>query len=174
VQAESLRVDRGRRDDQLQVRPAGQELPQIAQQEVDVEASLVGLVDDDRVVLLEQSIALCFGQQDAVGHELDAGVGAGAVAKANLESHGLADGCFQLLGDACGHGSRCDPPRLRVADHPARTPAEFQADLGQLGGLARAGLPAEDYHLVGGDSLGDLVFHLHDGQVERVGGAGQV
>ena len=47
---EPLRVDRRRGDDDLQVRALGQQLLEVAEQEVDVEAALVGLVDDDRVV----------------------------------------------------------------------------------------------------------------------------
>ncbi len=45
---------------------------QVAEQEIDVEAAFVGLVDDDRVVAGEQRIRLRFGQQDTVGHQLDA------------------------------------------------------------------------------------------------------
>jgi hypothetical protein len=43
-------VDGGRGDDHLQVGPARQDLAQVAQQEVDVQAALVRLVDDERVV----------------------------------------------------------------------------------------------------------------------------
>jgi hypothetical protein len=54
VLGEALRVDGGGGDDQLQVRALGQQLLQIAEQEVDVEAALVGLVDDQRVVFVQQ------------------------------------------------------------------------------------------------------------------------
>jgi hypothetical protein len=47
---EALGVDGGRGDDQLQIRPLRQQLFQVAEQEVDVEAAFVRLVDDDRVV----------------------------------------------------------------------------------------------------------------------------
>ncbi len=47
---EALGLDGGRGDDDLEVGPAGQQLGQVAEDEVDVEAALVGLVDDDRVV----------------------------------------------------------------------------------------------------------------------------
>jgi hypothetical protein len=66
-----LDVDRRRGDDQLQVGTAGQDLREVAQQEVDVEAPLVGLVEDDHVVLAQQPVARDLGQQDPVGHELD-------------------------------------------------------------------------------------------------------
>ena len=64
-------VDRGRGDDELQVGPLRQQATDVADQKVDVQRPLVGLVDDDRVVLFQKPIALRFGQQDAVGHQLD-------------------------------------------------------------------------------------------------------
>ena len=47
---EALGVDGGGGDDDLEVGPTGEELAEVAEDEVDVEAALVGLVDDDRVV----------------------------------------------------------------------------------------------------------------------------
>jgi hypothetical protein len=67
----SAGVDRGRRDDDLEVRALRQQLLEIAQQEIDVEAALVRLVDDDRVVGAERAIGDGLGEQDAVGHQLD-------------------------------------------------------------------------------------------------------
>ena len=43
----------------------------VAEQKVDVQRTLVGLVDDQRVVLIEEAIVLRFGEQHAVGHHLD-------------------------------------------------------------------------------------------------------
>jgi hypothetical protein len=74
VLRKAVRIDGGRGHDDLQVRPARQDLAQVAQQEVDVQAALVRLVDDDGVVGLEQRVGLRLGQQDAVGHQLDGGV----------------------------------------------------------------------------------------------------
>jgi hypothetical protein len=48
-------------------------LPQVAEQEVDVEAAFVGLVEDDRVVATEVTVAADLGQQHAVGHHLEPG-----------------------------------------------------------------------------------------------------
>ena len=57
VRGEALGVDRGGGDDHLEVGAARQELPEVAEEEVDVEAALVGLVDDDRVVLVQVAVA---------------------------------------------------------------------------------------------------------------------
>ena len=73
VPGEALRVDGRRGDDDLEVGAPGQQLGQIAEQEVDVEAALVGLVDDDRVVRAQLAVGLDLGEQDAVRHQLDEG-----------------------------------------------------------------------------------------------------
>ena len=74
------------------------------------------LVDDDRVVTLEQRIALRLGKQDAVGHQLDIGIGRHLVGKAHLVTDCLAERRFQLLRDTRGHRACGDAARLRVAD----------------------------------------------------------
>jgi hypothetical protein len=147
VVGEALGVDRRRGDDDLQVGPARQDLAQVAEQEVDVEAALVRLVDDDRVVGAQQRVALGLGEQDAVGHQLDAGAGGEPVLEAHLVADDLAERRLQLLGDPPGDARGGDPARLGVADQAAAVgaaPAHRQRDLRQLGRLARAGLAADD------------------------------
>ncbi len=94
---EAVRVDGGGGDDELEVGAARQQPFQIAEEEVDVEAALVRLVDDEGVVLFEQAVALGLGQEDAVGHEFDEGVRAGAVGEAHLVAHQAAVGVAQFL-----------------------------------------------------------------------------
>ena len=91
----------------------------MAEQEVDVEAALVRLVDDDRVVGTQQRIALRLGEQDAVGHQLDAGAGREPVLEADLVADDLAERRLQLLGDAPGDARGGDAARLGVADQAA-------------------------------------------------------
>ncbi|MBV6489644.1 MAG: hypothetical protein GHHEDOFH_03647 [Pseudorhodoplanes sp.] len=163
---EALGVDRRRGDDQLQVvapRPFDQ-LLQVAEQEVDVQAALVRLVDDEGVVLREQRIRHRLGQQDPVGHQLDRGTGRQRLVEADLVAHMHARRRAEFLGDAPGHRGRRQPPRLRVADQPAAAAAGHRADLGKLGGLARAGLATDDDHRMAPDRVGDLVTALRDGQ----------
>ena len=169
---EAFGVDGGRGDDQLQVRPLAQQLLQVAQQEIDVEAAFVRLVDDDRVVAAQERVALRLGQQDAVRHQLDGRVRAGAIVEAHLVAHHLAHGRVQLFGDALGHGGGGQAARLGMADHLLAAAAQFQADLGKLRGLARAGLAADDHHLVIGDGARDLLAPRADGQVFGVGHRG--
>ena len=94
----------------------GQELAEVAEQEVDVEAALVGLVDDQHLVGAEEAVALDLGEQDAVGHHLDEGVLADPVVEAHGVADRLADLGAELLGDALRHRPGGEPPRLGVAD----------------------------------------------------------
>src|SRR3546814_6700497 len=87
VCGEALGVDGGRGDDHLQVAAPLQQLLQVAEQEIDVEAALVGLVDDDGVVGRQPAVRGDLCQQDAVGHELDRGVGRDVVGEAYLEAY---------------------------------------------------------------------------------------
>ena len=126
----------------------------------------MGLVDDDGVVAGEHGVGLDLGEQDAVGHEFDEGAGAGLLGEAHLVTdHPVApDGRAQLVGDALGHAPGGDAPGLGVADHGGDAAAQFQADLGQLGGFAAAGLARDDDDLVVADRLGDLLAAGGDGQ----------
>ena len=63
---------------------------------------------------------------------------------------------MQLVGDALRHGARGQPARLGVTDDAAHTAPEFEADLGQLGCLPRAGLAGDDHDLMVADGCGKL------------------
>ncbi len=145
---EALQVDGRRGDDDFQVRTARQQGLEVAEQEVDVQAAFVGFVDDDRVVALEVAVVLGLGQQDAVGHQLDQGVGVALVLEPHLITHQRAQRRGQFLGHPARHTARGDPPWLGVADQAMLAATDFQADLRQLRGFARAGFAGNDQHLV--------------------------
>ncbi len=168
VLGEALRLDRRRGDDQLEVGPPGQQVPQVAEDEVDVEAALVRLVDDQRVVAPQHPVGLDLGQQDAVGHHLDQRVVAGLVGEPDLVADRGAERPVQLLGDALGDRARGDPAGLGVPDLGAHAAAQLQADLRDLGGLAGAGLAGHDHDLVVADRGGDVVLAGADRQGLRV------
>ena len=144
----ALGVDRRRGDEQFEVGPLGQQLLKVAEQEIDVQAALVRLVDDQSVVLAEPRIALRLGKQDAVGHQLDVGLRRRPVGEADLVADVAAEFAFQFLRDARSRRARGDAARLRVADQASRPAPQFEADLRQLRRLARAGFAADDHHLV--------------------------
>ena len=158
---EALDVDRGGRDDELQVGAAGEQLAQVAEQEVDRQRPLVRLVDDDGVVAPQLAVVVDLLQEQTVGHELDLRLCRALV----VEPHGVADLGTErdvaLLGDPLGDRPGRDAPRLRVRDLLA---PQAQRDLGQLGRLAGAGLAGHDHDLVVADRLGDLVATGRDRQ----------
>ena len=59
-----------------------------------------------------------------------------------------------------------------MADQTLHATSQLQADLGQLGRLARARLAADDDDLVAPDGLGQIVATLADGQLLVVGNPG--
>jgi hypothetical protein len=160
VRGEALGIDRRRRHDDAQIAASRQDLLEVPEQEVDVEAALVRLVDDDRVVRLQQRIALRLGEQDAVGHQLDARARRQPVLEAHLVADDVAERRLQLVGDALGDARRGDPPRLRMADPAAAVGAaapDRERNLRQLRRLARARLAADDDDRVGAHRRRDLV-----------------
>jgi hypothetical protein len=127
----------------------------------------MGLVDDDRLVAGEIRVLAGLGQQDAVGHQLDQGVIAGLVGEAHLIAHLLAQRHLHLLGQARGHRAGRQAPRLGMPDQPAAPQAQLQAQLGQLGGFAGAGLAGHHHHLMVAQRREDLATAL--GHRQRLG-----
>ena len=157
VTGEASRVDRRRGDDDGEVAALRQQLTEVAEDEVDVEAAFVRLVDDDGVVPQQSSVALDLGEEDPVRHQTHERVGADAVVEAHRVAHRLADRRTELAGKALGDRAGGHAARLCVADQPCDAAPRLEAQLGQLRALARAGLAGHDDHLVvaqGGDELG--------------------
>ena len=171
--AEPLRVDGGRGDDQLEIGPVGQQPGQVAEQEVDVEAALVGLVENDRVVAAQRPVPFQLGQQDPVGHQLDLRVPADPVGEPDLVPHRPPQLGPELGRHPLGHCPGGQPPRLGVPDHPGNPPPQLQADLRQLGRFPRPGLPRHHHNLMVPDRLGDLPPPLTDRQLRRIGDGGR-
>ena len=146
--AESFGIDRGRRDDQVQIRATRERLLEVSQQEINVQRSFVGLVQDNDFVLIQEAITLRLGQQNAVGHQLDQRIAIGLVLKANLEADLPAQRHAQLLGQPGPNAAGGDPPRLRVPDDPQPAQTGRQTDFGQLRRFARAGFPGHDQRLM--------------------------
>ena len=94
------------------------------------------------VVLAQLAVALGLGEQDAVGHELD-----GRFACRFLEAHLVADAVAELR---CRAPRRCAPRpsarRCGAAAYGHARAAHLQQHLRQLGGLAGAGLAADDHY----------------------------
>ncbi len=132
------------------------------------------LVNDDRVVGPEQRVGLRFGQQNAVGHQLDGGIAAQPVLKAHLVADHIAQRRFQFFGNALGDAGGRNAARLGVADQLALASRVIelaathgQRNLGQLRGFARAGFAANDDDLVRDERSGNVVALT--GNRQRIG-----
>ncbi len=165
VAGEALRVDGRRRDDHFEVGSAWQELLQVAEDEVDVEAAFVGFIDDQCVVLVQRPICLDLGQQDAVGHQFDQTVPADLVGEPHLVADDparLPVGFAQLRRDPLRHRARSQPARLGVTDQAAYASSQLKANFRQLCGLSGAGLTGEDHNLMVADRGEDVVLFPAD------------
>ena len=168
VLGEPLGVDGRRGDDHLEVGAAGEEPLEVTEDEVDVQAALVRLVDDERVVAGQVAIALQLVEQDAVGHQLDQRTVADLVGEPDREADRLAQLGAELLRDPLRHRPRREPPRLRVPDHALHTAAELETDLRNLRRLPGPGLTRDHHDLVIPDRRRDLVLQLTDRQLRRI------
>src|SRR5260221_4360651 len=164
---DALGVDGGRGDNDLELRAHRHESLHVAQEEIDVEAPLVGLVDDDRVVGAQLAVRMRLGEEDSVGHHLHDGVGAGRVLEADLVADEALGRAGELLREAVGEASRRDAPRLRAADEACGAAPEREADLRDLRGLARARLAAHDGDRMVANERRDPVALLRDRQIFR-------
>jgi hypothetical protein len=169
VAAEALGIDRRRRDHELEVGAAREQAGQEAQEEVDVEAALVRLVDDDRVVAAQEPVAPDVGEEQAVGQHADEGVLRRAVVEAHGVAHDGPERDAELLGDALGDRARGHASRLRVRDRAADAAAELEAQLRQLRRLAGARLAGHDDDLVVADRREQVVPARADRQLGRIG-----
>src|SRR5699024_1832088 len=94
----TLRINRGRGDDQFQIRPLRQQPLEVAEQKIDVERALVRLVDDDGFVTVEKTVTRRLRQQDAIGHQLDLSCVRQLVVKTRLVADQAAQRHRQLVG----------------------------------------------------------------------------
>ena len=163
------RVDGGGGDNELQVTAAGEQRRQVAEQEVDVEAALMCLVDDDGVVPAQLRVALDLREQDAVGDHAQSGLRGAFVGEPHLIADLVAEPDPHLGGDAFGDGACGQSAGLRMHDLMAvRAAAEFEQDLRQLRGFAGTGLAGDDDDLRGAHGLRDLVLGRADRQLLRI------
>ena len=115
---------------QLEVRASRQQGFQISQQEVDIQAALVRLVDDDGVVGVQVAVMHRFRQQNTIGHELDVTTGAAAFPEPHLVTYHSAQITLQFFGYPFRHGPCSDPSWLGTGNQATRSPAGLEAEFG--------------------------------------------
>ena len=105
-------------------------------------------VDNQRVVGGEIAVGLRFGEQDAIGHQLDAGIARSIVVKPHFVTHRLPNRLPQLFGNALGNRTRGKAAWLRMPNQTRRATPERQADFRQLRGFARTRFAANNRYLI--------------------------
>ena len=137
----------------------GQQRGQIAEQEVDVEAAFVRLVNHDGVVAAQLWVALNLREQDAVGDHAQSGIRGAFVGEPHLVADFIAEFRSHFQGDAFGDCSRGKPARLRVHNLVTmRATAHFQQHFRDLRGFARSGLAGDDDDLRAFHRVDDFVM----------------
>jgi len=162
-----LGVDRRRGDDDFELGPLVTKVAQMTEEKVDVERTLVRLVQDDRVVVTKHRVALHLGEQHAVGHELDDRVARRAVVETDFAANRPTPLDVEFLRHAFRNRQRRHAPRLSAGDRPALASPRRETHLGNLRGFPRTRFAREDDHLAGRDQIHDLPGATADGQVRR-------
>src|SRR5690606_13330875 len=155
--AEAFHLNRGRGDDDFQIRALRQQLLEVAEQKIDIQAALVGLIDNQRVIAIQKTVVLHFRQQDTVGHYLDPGRFRSVVGKPHLIPDLLAYRLTQLFGNPAGNTARGNSPGLGMANQAADAPPQIQANLRNLCGFTGAGFTGNDDHLMVIDGVTDIL-----------------
>ena len=165
--AERLGVDRRRGDHDFQLGAFVAQGAQVPEEDVDVERPLVRLVDDDRVVLAQQGVALHFGEQHAIRQKLYDRVTCRLIVEPDLAPDLAPPLHPQFLGHAARHGERGHAAGLRARDAAQCAAARGEAHLGDLRGLAGPCLAREDHHRMCPDGRGDFLHARRDRQLGR-------
>ena len=164
VLGKTFRVDRRGRDDHLEVGALRQKALQVTEQKVDVDASLVRFVDDDRVVGAKKGIGLGFRKENPVRHEFDRRPRMSLVGKAHLVADDVAQVRLQFFGDALRNRTCRNAARLRVGDHARFAAAGHHGDLRELRRFARPRLTADDDDAVVAHGANELFAVFGDGE----------
>ena len=162
---ETRRVDRGRCDYDFEFRALRQQLLQVAEQKIDIDATLVGLVDNQRVVVGQKAVTVNFRQQNAVGHHFNQSIFLHPIGEANLITDQLANFRVQFLRDARRDAARRDTARLSAANGAVNAAFELKTNFRQLRGFPRAGLATDNYYRVRSDGCLDLLAPIGDWQI---------
>ena len=162
-------IDGGAGDNQFEIGPFRQQVLEKSKEKIDIQAPLMGLVNDNHPVFAEQRIVSGLRQQHPVGHEFDPGISAGLVVKADLVANQSAISAvfFQLLADPFRHRDGGHPTRLGATDEFFPCRIQLQAELRELGGLSRTGITGNNDGLVGLQGLLYLGLMIQDGQDVR-------
>jgi hypothetical protein len=124
---ERCAIERGRHDEQAQVRPqVTPALERERQAEVALQVALVELVEDHARDSFERGIVLQHAGQDALGDDLEAGRGACTGLEPGAEADSLAGTLAERVRHALRDCARGDPARLEHHDPSVSPPGGIE------------------------------------------------
>ena len=126
------------------------------------------LIHNDAVVICQQWISLRFGQQNAIGHQLNEGVIAAPVVETDRAADFTTPLNLQFLRDAARNGKCRHASWLGAADFGFNPQSGFEAHFGNLGGFAGTGFTGDNHNLMSPDGRNDVIFSRCDGQVRWI------
>ena len=161
VGRKSFGINRGRRDNHLQITSLRNQTMQVPEQKVDIQGPLVRFIDNNRIVIVEKRPTLRFRQQNSVRHQLDMRLLGRGIGKTDFKADFTTDLNGKFFGDARGDRTSGDPAGLCVSDGSGHTPSQFEADFGKLRRLPRTGLATDHDDLMVPNRGSNLVFAQH-------------
>ena len=78
-------------DNKFQIRSFRQKLFEIPQKKVDIQAAFMSFINDDRIILFQKTVALRFGQKNAIRHQFDRCLGTQFVREADFVTDNFTD-----------------------------------------------------------------------------------
>src|SRR5215471_4444360 len=130
----------------------------MAKQEINIQAPLMRLIDDDGVILREQWLALSLGEQNAIGHQFDVSFRTGPVVKADLTTHLPSPSDIQFVGNPSRYRQRRNATGLSAADFRFNSQTPFEAHFRELCRFPRASFACNYNDLIGANRLHDFIF----------------
>ncbi len=146
---ELVRIHSRRGDYDSHISPTKGHILDYPEKYIGIETPLMRLIHDDNTVLLKVRVIKALPKQHAISHILDLRASTSTVLEPDRISNPIPQLSLQLLSYSLGHRHCGYPARLGAADdHAAVAVACLEHVLGELRGLAGAGLAYYDHYFV--------------------------
>ena len=142
----------------------------MAEKEINIERTFVGLIDNDGIVVGKRWIPLCFGEEDTVCHQLNVSTGTGSIIKPDFATHFASPSDPKFLGDTLRYGESGDSARLGAANKSADTESRFEAYFGYLSCFAGTRFASDHHHLMPTNSRDNILAARANGKSGRIFG----
>ncbi len=150
-------VERRRHHEEAQIRPQmGAGIESQSEAEIGVERALMKFIEENRGNAFEPRIIEDHAGEDALRHDLDAGLGRDARHEPHAQSDRLAEAFAEHIGHTFGRGAGGEPPRFEEHDFALGRPWLIDKREGDARGLAGAGRRRQNRPCAGRERGTDL------------------